>query len=413
MIKYKQFNNGLRLVVNKMEGMLSVSIGVLVKTGSMNETTDNNGISHFIEHVMFKGTENRTAFEISDHIDRIGAQINAFTSKELTCYYTKSTKEHAEKSLEILSDIFFNSKFDAEELEKEKGVIIEEINMSEDSPEEVCLDLLAQSYFGKNGLGQTILGSAKNIKKFTINDIKEYMDKYYTADNVVISVAGNVEIDEIIKLVEEYFANNFTNKKSAKQAKTVIPKPFHLYKSKKIEQTHISFAMKGLSVKDKDIDALAISNIIFGGGMSSRLFQKIREELGLAYSVYSYSSQYKDNGILEIYAGVNTSQRDLAVNAIIDELNRFKKEKITEQEFERGKAQIKSAFIMGQESTASQMLLYAKSLALLDEEFDFKERITRIEKVSQKDVCEVIEKSFDLKTLATATVGSKRTPLKI
>ncbi len=413
MVKYKQFNNGLRLVVNKMEGMLSVSIGVLVKTGSMNETIENNGISHFIEHVMFKGTENRTAFEISDHIDRIGAQINAFTSKELTCYYTKSTKDHAQKSLEILSDIFFNSKFIKEELEKEKGVIIEEINMSEDSPEDVCLDLLSQSYFGNNGLGQTILGSQKNIKKFSKADIEEYMDKYYTADNVVISVAGNVDIDNIFTLVEEYFANKFNRFKSAKQATTVIPNPQHLYKTKKIEQTHISFAMKGLSVKDKEIDALAIANIIFGGGMSSRLFQKIREELGLAYSVYSYASQYKDNGILEIYAGVNTLQRDLAVNAILEQVKQFKKERITEQEFERGKAQIKSAFIMGQESTASQMLIYAKSLALLDKEFDFNERINRIEKVSISDVCSIIDKTFDLTTLSTATVGSKRSPLKI
>lgn len=413
MIKYKQFNNGLRLVVNQMEGMLSVSIGVLVKTGSMNETAENNGISHFIEHVMFKGTENRTAFEISDHIDRIGGQINAFTSKELTCYYTKSTKENAQKSLEILSDIFFNSKFEKQELEKEKGVIIEEINMSEDTPEEVCLDLLSQSYFGKNGLGQTILGSEKNIKKFTQTDIKEYMDKYYTADNVVISVAGNVDIDNVIALVEEYFANKFKKTKSAKQSKTIIPKPQHLFKTKKIEQTHISFAMKGLSVKDEEIDALAIANIIFGGGMSSRLFQKIREELGLCYSVYSYASQYKDNGILEIYAGVNTLQRDLAVSAILEQVKEFKKNRITEQEFARGKAQIKSAFIMGQESTASQMLLYAKTLALLDKEFDFKERINRIEKVSINDVCSIIDKTFDLATLSSATVGSKRSPLKI
>ena len=152
MIKYKQFNNGLRLVVNKMEGMLSVSIGVLVKTGSMNETQENNGISHFIEHVMFKGTENRSAFEISEHIDRIGAQINAFTSKELTCYYTKSTKEHTEKTLEILSDIFFNSKFDKDELEKEKGVIIEEINMSEDSPEDVVWTFYLKVILAKMGL---------------------------------------------------------------------------------------------------------------------------------------------------------------------------------------------------------------------------------------------------------------------
>ena len=161
-MKYiKTFDNGLRLVVNKMDGFVSVSSGILVKTGSYNETAEENGLSHFIEHVMFKGTKRRTAFEISDHIDRIGAQINAFTSKEITCYYTKSTGEHLSESLDVLSDIFFNSEFDEKELEKEKGVIIEEINMSEDTPEELCLDLLAKSYYGDRGLGQTILGPTK------------------------------------------------------------------------------------------------------------------------------------------------------------------------------------------------------------------------------------------------------------
>ena len=411
MVFYKQFNNGLRLVINKMEGMLSVSSGVLVKTGSMNESSAENGISHFIEHVMFKGTKTRTAFEISDHIDRIGAQINAFTSKELTCYYTKSTKENTEKSLEILSDIFFNSVFDKEELEKEKGVIIEEINMSEDAPEEVCLDLLAQSYYGNNGLGQTILGTAKNIKSFTRDDVKKYMDKYYTADNVVISIAGNIDIDTALKLTEKYFVDNFTAFKSAPQKSTEESTPTNLLKTKRIEQTHLGFAFKGYSVGDDKNDALSIANTVFGGGMSSRLFQKIREELGLAYSVYSYSSQYKDNGVMEIYAGVNTSLRDLAVEAIISETEKFKVGGITEQEFLRGKEQLKSAFIMGQESTASQMLLYAKYLILLDKEFDFNDRMKKLESVSMSQVREVIEEIFDLSLVATATVGSKRSPL--
>lgn len=413
MIKYKQFDNGLRLVVNKMEGMLSVSIGVLVKTGSMNESATENGISHFIEHIMFKGTEKRSAFEISDHIDRIGAQINAFTSKELTCYYTKSTKEHAHTSLEILSDIFFNSKFDKDELEREKGVVIEEINMSEDAPEEVCLDLLARAYYGQKGLGQTILGTSKNVKSFTRDDVLKYMDKYYTADNVVISIAGNVDIDNAERLVKEYFADKFTKTKSSLQISTTPFEPLQLYKTKKIEQSHIAFAMKGISVSDAKSDALTIANIIFGGGMSSRLFQKIREELGLAYSVYSYTSQYKDNGVIEIYAGVNTSLRDLAVNAIIEQLQKFKKDGITEQEFFRGKEQVKSAFIMGQESTGSQMLLYAKYLALLDKELDINQRIKRLENVTMSDVNDVINATFDLSTLATATVGSKRTAINV
>ncbi len=413
MIIYKQFNNGLRLVINKMEGMLSVSAGVLVKTGSMNESAEENGISHFIEHVTFKGTKTRSAFDISDHIDRIGAQINAFTSKELTCYYTKSTKEHFGKSLEILSDIFFDSVYDKTELEKEKGVIIEEINMSEDSPEEVCLDLLSESYYGKSGLGQTILGPAKNIKSFTRDDVNKYLDKYYTADNVVVSLAGNVDVSLAETMVKDLFADKFTRLKSAPQKQTEPSKKISLYKSKKIEQSHVGFAMDGLTVADERSDAFSIANIILGGGMSSRLFQKVREELGLAYSVYSYASMYKDSGVVEIYAGVNTALRDLAVFAIVSEVKRFKKDGVTEQEFARAKEQLKSSFIMGQESTYAQMMYAAKHLILLNKEFNFDERMSRLESVNIKDVLDIIENSFDIENAATATVGSKRSPIKL
>lgn len=410
---YKKFDNGLRLIVNKIDGLLSVSSGILVKTGSINESKEENGISHYIEHVMFKGTKTRSAFDISDHIDRIGAQINAFTSKELTCYYTKSTKEHLKNSLEVLSDIFFDSVFDKIELEKEKGVVIEEINMSEDTPEDICLDLLAKSYYGEKGLGQTILGPAKNIKRFTRDSVKAYMDKYYTADNVVISIAGNVDIESTVEYIEQLFADKFKKNMSKKQVKSTIIRPEQLYKSKRIEQSHIGFAMNGFTASDSLSDAFSIANTVLGGGMSSRLFQKIREELGLCYSVYSYPSQYKDNGILEIYAGVNTDARDLATKAIVDEVKKFKKDGISEQEFLRGKEQIKSAFIFGQESTASQMLLYGKYLIFLDKEFDFNERIRKIENVTIDDVHEAISKSFDIESASTATVGPKRTALKI
>lgn len=413
MIIFKQFDNGLRLVINKMEGMLSVSAGVLVKTGSINESKAENGISHFIEHVMFKGTKTRSAFDISDHIDRIGAQINAFTSKEITCYYTKSTKEHTLKTLEILSDIFFDSVFDKEELEKEKGVVIEEIKMSEDTPEEVCLDLLADSYYGDSGLGQTILGTEKNIKRFTRADVESYMDKYYTADNVVISLAGNVDEKEVEKYVKDLFCDKFKRTKSASQKIYQPCEKKNLFKSKRIEQSHIGIAMQGFEVGNEMADAFSIANIIFGGGMSSRLFQKIREELGLAYSVYSYASSYKDNGIVEIYAGVNTSLRDLAVEAIVQEVKRLKQDGVTAEEFARGKEQIKSAFIMGQESTSSQMMLYARYLLMQNKEFDFADKIKRLESITLNDVNKAIDCTFDLSQASTATVGSKRTPIKL
>ena len=409
---YKKYDNGLRLILNKMQGMVSTSIGIMVKTGSINESQTENGISHFIEHVLFKGTKKRSAFEISDYIDRIGAQINAFTSKELTCYYTKSTGEHMGDSLEVLSDIFFNSVFDKKELEREKGVIIEEINMCEDTPEDMCLDLLAKSYYGDEGLGRTILGPAKNIRRFCEKDVRDYMQKYYTADNVVISIAGDVDVNKAEELVGEFFVQKFNVFNSCEQVQTLPSEKQRLYRSKRIEQSHIGFAMSGFTAEHPLSDAFSIANTVLGGGMSSRLFQKIREDLGLCYSVYSYASQYKDNGLLEIYAGVNTDNRDKAVDAIVEEVLKFKKHGITRQEFERGKEQIKSAFIFSRESTSSQMILYGKYLLFLNQEYDFKTRVEKLEKVSYEDVHKAIDGSFDILQSSSATVGPKRTSLK-
>lgn len=413
MTHYRQFDNGLRLIVHRMEGLFTVSCGVLVKTGSINETKDSNGISHFIEHMLFKGTKNRTAFEISDYTDRIGAQINAFTSKELTCYYTKATAEHLFESLEVLSDIFFDSLFEESESAREKGVIIEEINMCEDEPEELCLDLLARSRYGEEGLGRTILGSIKNVKKFTKQDIREYMEKYYCADNVVISVAGNVDVQAAESMIEQLFACRFTGKKSAEQKKYAEVEPSYLYKCKRTEQSHIAFSFPALPVSDKRNVALALANSVLGGGMSSRLFQKVREEMGLAYSIYSYVSQYKDSGALEIYAGVNTAERAAAERAVSGVVDNLFAEGITEQEFLRGKEQIKSTFVMGQESTSSQMLLFGRYLLFLDKVFDFKERIADIDKTTRDEVNDVIKAVLVKEKASTATVGPGRTPVTL
>ncbi len=413
MTTIKRFSNGLKLVVRKIEGLLSVSCGVLVKTGSVNESEEENGLSHFIEHTVFKGTEKRSAFDISDDIDCIGAQINAFTSKEITCFYTKSTSEHLEQSMEILSDIFFNATFKEEELEKEKGVIIEEINMSEDTPEDLCLDLLAKGYYGDKGLGRTILGSINNIKRFTKKDVLKYMDKYYAADNVVISVAGNVDVKYAEEIAEKYFAEKFTRTKSAAQFVTGGTYKENLRKIKKIEQAHIGLCFPTFKSGDDRSDALAIANTVFGGGMSSRLFQKIREEMGLCYTVYSYPSQYKDSGVIEIYAGVNAKLRDTAANAVIDELRRINKSGVTKEEFLRGKEQVKSSLIMGQESTASQMLLFGKYLLFFDKEFDFDKRIRGIDDITLEQVNTLTSEYFCTDKLSAAAVGAERSALKL
>ncbi|MBO4594789.1 MAG: insulinase family protein [Clostridia bacterium] len=405
MVKAKQYENGLKLIVNTAEGFSSVSAGIIVNTGSRNETESENGLSHFIEHTVFKGTKKRSAFDISDEIDGIGAQINAFTSKELTCYYTKSTADHVKECVEILSDVFFDAEFKKEELEKEKNVIIEEINMNEDSPEDVLLDLLSESRFGKRGLGQTILGPVKNVRRFTAKDVFSYMDKFYTADNVVLSFSGNITFEIAEKLAREYFAERFTRIKGAAADEFTGGLKSDLIRVKKTEQTHIGFSLPAFSVFDERSDALSVVNNVFGGGMSSRLFQRIREKAGLCYSVYSYPSQYRDCGVIEIYSGVKTESRDLAASAIIEEIEKFRKNGMTEREFVRGKEQVKSAFVFGKESTASLMLLYGKYYLFFDQIFDFDEKIKRIESITINDANDLIRGLFDTDKISTATLG--------
>ncbi len=406
MIFSKKYDNGLRIIVNEMPSMLSVSMGVLVGVGSSLEDDENNGISHFIEHVNFKGTNRFSPFELSDEFDSIGSQVNAFTSKDITCYYVKSTVNSAERSFELLSDLFLNSTYEESELKKEKDVIIEEINMSEDTPDEVCLDKLALAQFGQSGFGRTILGSKQNVRIFHKPDIEKYKKRFYNADNIVVSFAGKITAAKAEKLVEKYFAPFVSSEKSD----DVICKFTEnlngtIISHKDIEQTHFALGFNGLSYDDKDSDILSLVNIILGMGMSSRLFQRVREELGLCYTVYSYPSGYRNTGTLTVYAGVSNETLNPAYEAVLEVLNGAKSG-FTEKEFERGKAQVISSFAYGEESTSSQMILYGKYLLFTDKIFDTKKKIENINKIKKSEIDDFIN-TFDFDNFSLAVVGNK------
>lgn len=406
MVKQKTYKNGLRMIVKRLDGVFSVSTGILVGAGSRYESAENNGISHFIEHMLFKGTEKRTAFEISDAIDSIGGQINAFTTKETTCYYAKSTAEHTEEAVEVLSDIFFNSKFDEREMEREKGVINEEINMTEDTPDELCFDLLAEAQFGKDGLGATILGPASNVDAFTRRDIEEYMAEFYRPSNIVICFAGAITFEQAEELCDKYFADKFAyNSPFEERTQSGIYIFGERNKKKDIEQAHVCFAYPACAYADEENDSYMLMNAALGGGMSSVLFQKVREELGLAYSVYSYVSAYKDCGSLCVYAGVNPAKLGVATDCILGELDAFKKRGLTESEFKRAKEQIKGTFIFSQESNSSQMLLYAKYLLYTGKVFSFEERIRNINAVTLDSLNAFIRERVDFTRYAKALVA--------
>ena len=409
----KTYPSGLRLVVKRMDGLFSVSMGVLVGTGSSHETAAENGVSHFLEHMMFKGTEKRNAFEISDAMDRIGAQVNAFTSKEMTCYYAKATSDHAGEAFGILADFVLCSVFPPEEMEREKGVVLEEIAMTEDTPDDLCLDVLAEAYFGSEGYGRTILGPAENVKNFSREDLFAYVKKRYAPENLVISFAGNISAEEAEELVERHLAPLLGARPLETRFRPYAVRGGSLLRKKDIEQAHIALAFPAPAREDGLADAAQLVNSILGGGMSSRLFQSVREKLGLAYTVYSYITAYEEGGVLTVYAGVNPKNIGRAQDAILAAIKAFCEEHPSPAEFARGKEQLRSSLIFGQESTASQMILYGKRMLFNSELFDFENRIAKIDAVTEEDVSRAIRACFGQGCRAAALVGNVEKPLSI
>ena len=405
MVESRTLQNGLKIVVKRMEGLLSVTMGILVGTGAAYETDAEDGISHFIEHMQFKGTPTRTAFEISDAFDALGSQVNAFTGKDLTAFYCKSTSGHAKQSFELLADLFLNASFPEEEMAREKGVVIEEINMDEDSSEDLCLDLLSRAFFGTENYGRNILGPAENVSRFTRGEMFAYKKERYCPENIVVSFAGNIGIAEAVSLTEQYFGGmqktGFKNRE-----KHVLLKTDKLFRKKPIEQAHFAFAFPSVPRDDKIFPAVQVMNVILGGGMSSRLFKRVREELGLAYSVYSYQSNYAETGVLSVYAGVNPKKAQSAADAVLSVLEEFKKGDISEEEFSRGKEQLLSSTVFSQENTSMQMLLYGKQMLYKGEIYDFEKRMAEISQLTKKDVLGAIESGFDFEKVASATVGN-------
>lgn len=405
MVFEKRYENGLRLVVKQMQGLMSVTMGVLVGTGACAETEKEDGISHFIEHMQFKGTKKRNAFEISDAFDRLGAQINAFTGKDVTCYYSKCTSDHTAACFELLSDLFLNSTFPEEEMAREKGVVCEEISMNEDTPEDLCLDLLARAFYGKENYGRNILGTAKNVRSFTVGDILAYKKARYCPENIVVSFAGGIDPQTARSLVETYFG---ALEKGSFESRPIVlgAKKKSLVKTKPIEQAHIAIGYPSVARGDEAEDAVSAINGVLGGTMSARLFQEVREKRGLAYSVYSYVSPYAECGSQVIYAGVNPAQAEEAYEAICNVVQDIKQNGVTKDEFMRSREQMKSSMFFSNESSNSQMLLYGKYMLYFDKIFDFEEKLEKINAMTYEDAFAAIDKMFDEKQKAIALVGN-------
>ena len=408
MNKIFRFPSGLRLAYKYSPAVRSVGIAVMTAVGSGNENDKNNGISHFIEHMYFKGTEDKTSFEIVEYVDGIGAQINAFTSKQTTCFYTLSIDTEAENCLKILSEILFKSTFDKEEMEREKGVVLEEISMCEDDNSDVVLDMLAEGYFGANPLGRTILGERENVKNFTRDDLIDYIGKNYCAESSVVSIVGNIAFDKAKELVEKYFEGKFaSNCKRNWHDKRHNTEKSVLYKYKDIEQSNIAIAFPSFEYDSKLSMAEALVNTIVGGGMSSRLFQEVREKRGLAYNVYTYNSSYINNGVLSLYIGTNVESVKKAVDCSLELIEELRKNGLTKKELDRGIAQLKGNYVLGQESNGVMMRVNAKNVLFTDKIFDIDEKLKEIDAITLDQTREVIDYTYDLSKASLAYVGKK------
>ena len=409
MVKTATLDNGIRIITKKLDGVKSLSMGIFVGVGSAAETERENGLAHFIEHVNFKGTQKRSAFDISRDSEALGIILNAATTKRYTSYYVKTISEHTEKAMEILADLFIDSVYPEDELEKEKGVVTEEIKMYADTPDDVCFTGLAEAIFGRrSGYGKKVLGNEKNVARFTRKDILSFKNKFYTTDKIVLSFAGALDHERIVELCERYFGRIERSTQAKMPERNTVNLCRRLSVRKEIEQEHLSLGFTAPKLNGKYYDEYQIAVYVLGSGMSSRLFQKIREEMGLCYTVDADILSYSDCGIWSVYAGVKSGCVNKTINAIIGEINKVKSKGITEEEFSCEKEQIKSSIAFSEESTITLMNAYGKKMLYENAVYDPNEKLSRLNALSYKDVNDVIFNIMDVENFAVCKVLQKR-----
>lgn len=405
MYKKHVLENGLTIIGEEIPYVKSISLGVWINAGSRIEDEEISGVSHFIEHMLFKGTKNRTSKQLASEIDNLGGQINAFTSKECTCYYVKLLDSHIDIGIDVLSDMILNSKFNEDDLDKERSVIIEELKMYEDSPEDLAYDLLTENIYKNDPLGMNIIGTEESLKRLNREKLLDYFNKYYVPNNSVIAISGNFNFDEIINKIEEKF-KVWKKRDVNVDIKKAEFKSCFLTKNKDIEQVNLAMSLEAVPLEnDKEVYALAVINTVFGGSISSRLFQKIREEKGLVYSIYSSQSLYRKCGELGIFASMSNEHLKEVYESIIEEIKTMKKYYLTDQEIKESKEQLKGSYILGLESTSSRMMSIGRSLLLNNKVESTDDILKSIDNVDRETVKIVIDKIFNLDKLGVCIVG--------
>jgi predicted Zn-dependent peptidase len=384
MYKKVILDNGIPVIIDKTNEARSVSIGIWVKVGARNETFQKNGISHFLEHMFFKGTKRRTARDIAVEIDSLGGELNAFTSRETTTFYIKVLDEHLDKAIELLTDIFLNSTFPEEEIKKEKAIIFEEIKTVEDTPEDYVHDLFNKNIWGETGLGQPVLGREEAIEAFTRDDLINHVEKHYTTENIVIACCGHFSEDSLIK---ELNLSIGTIKRPPSPKEMSCPEfkgQIHVI-PKRLSEVHLCLGLKGIPQQSDDRYCMYLLNTILGVGISSRLFQEVREKRGLAYSIYSFNASFFDTGVWAVYAGTDKKNVSEVIDIIVNEIKGLS-ESISQDDLHKAKNQLKGNLILALESTNSKMINIAKQEIYYGRYFSPEDIIKAVEAVTLEDL---------------------------
>lgn len=406
MYKTKKLKNGLTIIAEEIPYFKSISMGIWFRAGIKTEENYIDGVSHFIEHMMFKGTKNRTSKQLVAEIENLGGVINAFTGRECTCYYVRLLDEHLNIGIDILSDMILNSKFDEKDIEREKSVITEELKMYEDSPEDLTYDILLEKVYDNKGIGKNILGSKESIKSMNKESILEYFEKFYVPENAVLSICGNFDFDETVKLIEDKF-ENWHGEKPNYNLQNEIFNPCIIKKDRDYEQTNLAicFECENIGSSSNDVYAIDIINNVLGGSSTSRLFQRIREDEGLVYSIYSEQEFYREKGELGIYASMSTENLEDVYRLVKEEIISLNENGITEEELKNSKEQLKGEFMLGMESTESRMNAIGKYMLITGKVETLEDVIEGLNSITMDDINRVISDVLDINKMGVCVVG--------
>src|SRR5579884_1124547 len=398
--------NGLIILSEEMAHIRSIAIGIWMKTGSRDESPEVNGISHFTEHMVFKGTKNRTARDIARQVDSIGGNMDAFTSKETICFNIKVLDEHLPVAIDILSDLVLNPIFDPKDITREKGVILEEIKMDEDNPDYLVHEIFTQNFWKDHPLGKPILGTKETVKRFDRNPVIDFYSQRFSPGNMIITAAGYLNHERFVELVSERFQNMKPMSNGFHSSPpTIVPK-IVLRNKKSLEQVQICVGVPSYPITHTRRHSSYILNTLLGGGMSSRLFQNIRERQGLAYAIYSDLNPYRDTGCLSIYAGTSRESATKVVECIVSEFRKLKTETVPEDELRRAKDQLKGSLMLSLESSNARMSNLARQEMYFDHFYGLDELIAKIEAVNAEELKELANQFFNTDSIAVTVLGN-------